>query len=145
MSWHPCCCGNTTCCPGVTISDTLFATISSPLCACFDGQVVTLTYNGVSGQWEGTLTGICAGGAGAHVITFELRCTGTTAAGWGLEITNVTSGFGIDTPCTFDQFPTADSEVCSPFSLVYSGTVQSVPGFAACSCLGNAYTITITP
>src|SRR3990167_3583889 len=104
MSWHPCCCGNTTCCPGVTIPDTLYGTIASPLCACFDGQVVTLTYNAVSGQWEGTLSGICAGGASSHVIAFELRCAGSTAADWAIEITQVTFGTGFDTPCMFDQF-----------------------------------------
>jgi hypothetical protein len=146
VSWHPCCCGgNTTCCPGVTIPNTLYATISSPGCACFDGQVVTLTYNAISFKWEGTLSGICANGADVHVLTFKVACSGSSAADWNLEITNFTAGDGgADSPCMFNQFPTAVTEVCNPFELVYSGTIQSVPSFLACPDAGDAYTITVT-
>lgn len=108
----------TACCPGVTVPNTLHATLSggSGGCTCLNGLSIPLTWNG-SG-WAGTYSGC---GTGPYPL--NLACLG---GNWAITSSGCIQG------------KPATSVSCSPLSL----------GFAGCNCFGcctGTVTVTVTP
>lgn len=123
----------TDCCPDDPLPATLYATFDADLCA-FDGEVVTLTFNGTS-AWIGTLT---ATGCGDLTVRFGI------------------TGLATGTPCSPQlQIRNADNEICleqqsvsydiCPFASVEF--VETDWNRTDCPCCdrGNTVTVTVTP
>jgi hypothetical protein len=117
---HPCSGGgqSTTCCPGVTIPNTLHATLSGGTgsCTCLNGLSFPLTWTGAG--WSGTFNG-----CGTGTYPLDLACQ---------------SGTWVITSSGCIQGKPATSVSCSPLSL----------GFAGCNCFGccsGTINVTVTP
>lgn len=143
FGWHPCCCQGilTACCPDNRIPEVLTGTFSSP-CACVNGVVITLTWNGVD-RWESTTADPFGCGTANESFKFTLIC----AAGptWTLTIQETHSGGASDTACSFGSgIYNEGASTCDPVNLVFEDQMINVPGFAACPCNGDAWTLTLT-
>jgi hypothetical protein len=103
--------GNQTCCPGLTVPNTIFATVTGTT-NC--NGTYTLTYNPTTNQWENfSVLGLCPT---SSAPTFAVKCQPTSGGGiWHLIING--------------QESTGLVSNCSPFVL----EATSLP--VACNCI----------
>ena len=148
FGWFPCSpCGNQACCPRTYLYKTVYATFTSASCACVDAKVLPLVWDSINGRWSASTSGgaiFDCGTADVEAYEFRLTCSGVPG-GWVLTMSNAFAGNAAQTACDFSLTSAIpDTYDCIPFSLTFSGTMITVPTFTACTCAGNAFTITIT-
>ena len=112
------------CCPG-GLPQTLYATLTNVSgCACLDGVVVAVTWNG--GSWSGMSGSVCSG----HTAFVDVLCTeeGTWVIGVECFLDGVEDGAGEDTVMTF---------TCDPLSV-------TTAEFSLSGCCTGSITVTVT-
>lgn len=150
MPWYPCCCRNISCVSCSNIPTTLNGVFSlASNCGCsntdLNGATVTFTYDSGSSLWKTGSQSICYNMASFTRI-LDLACTDATH----MTLTVPTeSGLNIGSTyaCAIGSGSPylSTSLTCSPFQVVFSGTVTTLPiSGVACPCAGVTWTLTIT-
>lgn len=147
----PCGCHATPCCPGLALPDTLHLTLAAMGgCACLNGLVIPITWNG--SVWKGNgLTTCNPDGLGAQTFQVEWWCRPSAPAYFTFAHFEFWTGPGVppaDQQTSIVVFPykPPDTVNCHPgaFEAVYTETMAPlIPSPRAPGCTG-LITATVT-
>lgn len=129
MSAYPCCCDNrisTECC-AVKVSRTLILTVNASSTGCFEAfetNDYTLTYNSVSGKWEGVVEG----------LDVNVWCKETSPGSYQWVFSVVGDG-----ACSVVDSPFNPTQQCEPFLLQFGTSADGGTG-DCCTTAGGVGT-----